>query len=106
MRPIASWKLPVAVVPEAKPELLGSTFSNVPRAPLADTYTPLPGDSTNPPTFFLLPARQPTAATTAPPAAFVTPPGAWTATSVTMLARKQVVVVVSPAHEPVGSSTF
>src|ERR687888_170000 len=40
---------------------------------------PLLGDSMNPPTLRLFPARHPTAATTAPPPAFVVPPGVWDA---------------------------
>src|SRR3954462_4424143 len=79
---------------------------------------PFPGDSTYEGysllLFVLLPARQPTRATTAPPFVFApTPPGARTTTSVTMFARKQPSTVGSapvqfgtePAGET-GSFTF
>src|SRR5437867_1439960 len=69
-------------------------FWNEPGDPVGLVYSPLPGDSTyegyNLLLFTLLPARQPTAAITAPPLLFApTPPGARTTTSVTMFARKQ-----------------
>src|SRR3954451_9179745 len=78
---------------------------------------PLPGDCTAPSALVLVPARQPTAAMTAPgwPLAVWVLRGPWTTTSVTMLARKQSLTVgalpvqlgvgfVAPA--PVGRLTF
>src|SRR3954452_25186634 len=56
---------------------------------------PLPGDCTAPSALVLVPARQPTAAMTAPgwlPAVWVLR-APWTTTSVTMLARKQSLAV-------------
>src|SRR3954454_1181317 len=80
---------------------------------------PLLGDSTLSSGPTLLPARQPTAAMTAPPGALPCPPGDWTTTSVTTLARKQpppkVLPVQSglsgapertPPSRPVGRSTL
>src|SRR4051795_1749738 len=58
---------------------------------------PFFGDSTQPPGLVLLPARQPTAAVTAPV-------DCWIATSVTMLARKQCGSEMS--GQSVGRLTF
>src|SRR5690348_8873956 len=70
---------------------------------------PLLGDCGEPSAFCLVPARQPTAAMTAPGV----PPEDWplagpcTTTSVTTLARKQSLAVAGlPAHEPVGRLTL
>src|SRR5688572_10556994 len=61
---------------------------------------PLRGDCTAPsPLLRARPARQPTAAITLPPAAR-------TATSLTMLAKKQRWLVVLPAQSPVGRLTL
>src|SRR3954453_16712074 len=81
---------------------------------------PLPGDCIAPSSFFFWPARQPTAATTAPGFASSSPAvsalaGPCTTTSVTMLARKQSCTVgdlpvqsgvPSGASLPVGRFTF
>src|SRR5947208_3507978 len=57
--------------------------------------------------FFALPPRQPTAASTLPVFSPVTPPGAMTTTSVTMLASKHGFTrFVLPEHGPVRSRTF
>src|SRR3954471_19502973 len=70
-----------------------SRFVKVPGAPVFEWYTPLPGDCCAPSLFFAVPARQPTAASTAPGFAFapaVLPFAVpCTTTSVTMFARKQ-----------------
>src|SRR3954464_3839066 len=94
-----------------------STFLNVPGSPVGDAYMPLPGDCLPPSAFGFWPARQPTAAITAPGwasgvAAFF---GPCTTTSVTMFARKQSFAVVGLplqsgvggfAPAPVGRFTF
>src|SRR3954453_18369546 len=96
-----------------------SRFVKEPGAPVSDSYTPLPGDCWAPSLFVFVPARQPTAASTAPGFAFA--PfvwsffGPWTTTSGTMFARKQSFTdgalplqsgVGACAFFPVGSLAF
>ncbi len=66
---------------------------------------PWPGLSAFPARFLRIPARQPTAAITSPP---LCPnlSAAWTATSVTMFAKKQLGFVEFPAQSPVGRTTL
>ena len=66
---------------------------------------PFAGACGLPAKFGIWPARQPTAAATAPP---LLPclSAAWTWTLVTMFAKKQLALSESPAQSPVGSFTF
>src|SRR5437870_4031256 len=79
-----------------KPELSG-IFVNVPGAPVSEAYRPLLGASGTLLKFGRWPARHPTAATTRPPL-WPNLSGGWTATSVTMLAKKQFLASELPAH--------
>jgi len=88
-----------------------SRFLKLPGSPLSDSYMPLPGDCSDPSALGLVPARQPTAASTAPGAALAPVvlafAGPWTTTSVTMFARKQSLSVTGlPAQSPVGRLTL
>src|SRR5690349_4686497 len=96
MRPMRDWLSMGSVAPSWLEGLAKSTFVNVPGAPVFDTYMPLPGDCADPSALGLVPARQPTAAITAPGLAEAPDlplSGPWTTTSVTMLARKQSLTV-------------
>src|SRR4051794_40024149 len=96
MRPSSDW-LDVGI----------ATFLKLPGAPVRGVYMPLPGDCGAPAALCLVPARQPTAAITAPGRGDPGPPAACTTTSVTMLARKQFLTDGAlPAQLPVGSTTL
>src|SRR5204863_7550528 len=88
-----------------------SRFWNVPGSPVSERYIPLPGDCGAPSALGLVPARQPTAARTAP--GLASPPvvsalaGPCTTPAVTTLARKQSLTVTGwPWQSPVGRSTL
>ena len=66
---------------------------------------PFAGACGLPAKFASCPARQPTAAATAPPL-LPSVSVAWTWTLVTMFAKKQSALNESPAQSPVGSLTF
>src|SRR5882724_3854571 len=88
-----------------------SRLVNEPGSPVSEPYMPLLGDWGAPSAFAFWPARQPTAARTAPGFAFAPVvfalAGPCTTTSVTALARKQSLVVTGrPAQSPVGRLTF
>src|SRR3954452_14707445 len=84
---------------------LSGVFWNEPGVPLSERYTPLAGACGLPAKFGNWPARQPTAAITAPPSCPSLSFG-WTATSVTTFAKKQFGFEESPAQSPVGRFTF
>src|SRR3954469_19265740 len=116
IRPMRAWPSMGSVAPTLSAALPKPTLVNVPGAPVGDVYIPLPGDCSEPSALCLVPARQPTAAMTAPGVGAPLPLAApWTTTSVTMLARKQSLTVgglpvqsgVAPvAPAPVGRSTL
>src|SRR3954469_15310324 len=112
MRPLSFW----VAKPWSEPPALGATFLNVPGAPVSDWYRPLFGDWIVPSASVFCPARQPTAASTAPALPVMPVLGApCTTTSVTWLARKQPLAMPeSPVQfgwppatpSPVGSFTL
>ena len=88
-----------------------SRFVKLPGSPVSEPYMPLFGDCGDPSAFAFWPARQPTAARTAPGLAFAPLvfafAGPWTTTSVTTFARKQSLALTGlPAQSPVGRLTF
>src|SRR3954453_19142261 len=91
MRPMRAWvSTSGGIGVELRAE---ARWGNEPGAPLSEPYMPLLGDCGAPSALDFWPARQPTAARTAPGFAFSPVVFAfarpWTTTSVTMFARKQ-----------------